>query len=157
VNAPSSIKEELEWINLTKIQFAGSASACKQTSLKVCFDASCDIRVSGQCSSGCTDRYEYGTVQKSGKSMDYATSSLMYAAIFSDSAMYNCEISRLTSRLKSIAGILKQKAARLSGCQAADLISKLSDLESASSSSIINIYKISQEADRANPIECPIF
>ena len=157
VNAPSNIKEELEWINLTKVKFVSSSSSCKIASLKVCFDASCDIKVSGQCASGCTNKYEYGTVQKSGKTLDYATSSLMYAAIFSDSAMYNCEVSRLTARLKSIAGILKQKAARLSGCPVTDLVSKLSDLESASSSSIINIYKISQQVNMANPIECPIF
>lgn len=158
VNAPSSVKEELEWINLTKVQFVDSASACTTASLKVCFDMSCDIKISGQCvDAGCADKYDYGTVQKSGKSMDYATSSLMYAAIFSDSAAYNCETSRLISRLKSIAGILKQKASRLSGCPTTELISKLSDLESSSSSSIIDIYKISQEVNNANPIECPIF
>ena len=158
VNAPSNVKSELEWLNLSRIQFAASSGSCKPDSLKVCFGTACDITVIGQCSPGCESAYDYGYVQKSGRVMNYVTSSLMYGAIFSDSAMYNCEFSRLTARLKSIAEIYQQKASMLSsqGCNTDLLQERLGDVKDAVLSAEI-IYKIAQDLEDANPAECPVF
>jgi len=158
VNAPSNVKAELEWINLSKLQFANSQNECKTSSSKVCFGTACDITVTGQCSGyDCENEYDYGYVEKSGKSMDYATPALMYAAIFSDSKMYSCEVLRLTARLQSLADIYKQKSIILSseGCDTSEIQNKLDDLKGATTMS--SIYMISKEVNSANPLSCPIF
>jgi len=152
VNAPLNIKSELEGLDLTKIQFASSGISCKPASLKVCFDSSCDITVTGCSSSDCS-----GNVKKASVTVSYATSSLMYAAIFSEPKMYSCELSRLIARLKLLIDIYEQKAAMLSsqGCDTSTLQSKLEELKNAVS--IESIYGISKEVSAANPAECPVF
>jgi hypothetical protein len=79
--------------------------------INVCFGTGddCDIEVHGSCMSGCDSIYDVGAVEKSGLTMEYV-GSLMWAAIFSSSDIYECNVNRLLYRTGKIAEEFARKA-----------------------------------------------
>ncbi len=107
VNAPTRIKEELESINIKSLVFKDLPDECSKDSIKVCFQASgCDINVYSN------------KVSKNKRDSYYSDDALMYAAIFSDPVLYDCNVKRLASRIAIESEIYEKKALSLNqrGC-----------------------------------------
>lgn len=83
---------------------------CSGSSIKVCYDSpgNCDIKIDPM----------QKTVTKDGKSVYYEGDALMYAAIFSDNATYECEVKRLMKRADELTNIYISKEGNLAsrGC-----------------------------------------
>ena len=98
--ATGEIKDDLEGLNLQGIQFTDDKNNCSEESKIICTggdSGDCDIIV-----------YE-NSVFKDGKAL-YYTENLLYAAIFSDSIVYECNIKRLINlRLVNLALVYKDK------------------------------------------------
>lgn len=108
-DTPEEIKKDIEDLNLDHIIFPNSTIKCSGT--KVCFskNSKCDIKIIGMCEdSSCENDYDYGYVQK-GKEKLYYVNDLIYAAIFSSSEIYECNIKRLMSKLNELGGIYLNK------------------------------------------------
>jgi len=101
VNAPLDIEEEISNLNQKNLLVEN----CSTNDIRVCFDKNkCDINVD----------YSNGYVIKnntkvyfSGLNGDYKP--LMYAAIFSDKEVYECQIKRLMLRIEELAVLYKNK------------------------------------------------
>lgn len=90
------VKEELDSFNQENI----FTENCPDESIKVCFDGSdCEIKV------------DYGNkrVKKRDKNLYFREDALMYAAIFSNSDIYNCQLQRLMQRVEVLTQIYKDK------------------------------------------------
>lgn len=107
INAPLEINEELLDLEQPNL----FVDNCPEESIQVCFDSiNCDIDVS----------YSEGIVEKNNYRVYFKTDALMYAAIFGNQEIYECQVDRLMQRTKSLAQIYKEKSDLLSGkgCQA---------------------------------------
>lgn len=106
VNMPLSSETALMNLNQNNFEF----STCSGNATKICFNSNsnCDINVNTNA----------GTVEKSGSIMYFEGDALMYAAIFSDKSIYECELGRLMKRTSSLTDIYLEKATILQkeGC-----------------------------------------
>ncbi len=136
-NAPEDIKDEIEFLNQKNLV----TENCQDDSVKVCFSGSCDIEVN----------YHSKYVTKDGSKMYFSDDALMYAAIFSDSENYECQVKRLMQRAANLALLYKDKADFISirGCNS-NL--NLRGLENAakSLSSSANLNFVSSVAEEIN-------
>lgn len=109
VDAPSDVKQEITGLNIPNIEISPKCTLLAP--VRVCFGTSknCEIRVIGDLNSGHVEKY--------GVSMPYSEN-LMYAAIFSDKGIYDCNVERLMQRTAKIADELAQKTELLNsrGC-----------------------------------------
>jgi len=103
------IKDELTKVNLSNLVFVNSVTSsideCPAKSIKVCFNKDyprCSIFV---------DTTTFGQfVQKGEKSLYYEGNiALLFAAIFSDPALYECQLQRLLQRASSLANLYYKK------------------------------------------------
>lgn len=106
------VKEELESLNQSNIEISNSLSGCGELAVKICFDSvseGCNINV---------DTFDKSVVKENGEKTYYETDALMYAAIFSNKEIYECQVFRLMQRLNSLALIYDEKASMLEskGC-----------------------------------------
>jgi len=156
-SAPNEIKDDVENLNLQNIKFSDDLQNC--TGVKVCFDvdsSDCDIVVFGNCGgSDCESDYDYGKVSKGIEDI-YYTDNLLYAAIFSSTSSYECNLKRLMSKFNelSLVYIDKIKIIQRKGCSS-DIEIKLRGLmESAkslsSSRDIIDLARVAKEIDKTN-------
>lgn len=111
INAPTNIQDELTSLSITNMNFTSDSKDCDKKSIKVCFVSSgCDIDVNLNSQS----------VKKYGRTMFYVgdDSTLLYAAIFSDPVIYECQIQRLMKRASELAVLYEAKTESLSprGC-----------------------------------------
>ncbi|MEK6817763.1 MAG: hypothetical protein AABX80_03090 [Nanoarchaeota archaeon] len=132
-NAPEDIEEELSQLNQANL-VADCLNADDKT-IKVCFEsaANCDIRV----------YYDEGYIQKGQDRIYFEEDALMYAGIFSDKDIYECQVKRLMKRTKQLAEIYKEKDLLFSqkNCETnlgMDLNSFISNLENAKDYKIIS-------------------
>jgi len=95
-NAPEDIKEEIEFLNQKNLV----TENCREDSIEICFSGSCDIEVN----------YNSKYVKKYGNRMYFNNDALMYAAIFSNSEIYECQIKRLMQRVENLALLYEDKA-----------------------------------------------
>ena len=107
VNAPDEIEEEISDLNQENLL----VQQCPDDSIKICFRTSrseCDIIVNGNSQS----------VEKNGQVVYYETNALMYAAIFADKGVYECQVSRLMKRTNELLYLYSEKYSLLSerGC-----------------------------------------
>lgn len=111
---------------------------------KVCFNSEdCDINVDY------TNKY----VEKNGESSKFLTDTLMYAAIFSDKTIYECQLNRLMKRAQMIAELYQQKIifARCGESMGADLSALISFYSNfASSDELASLEDIANEAQSNN-------
>lgn len=108
--ASESFEDELMSFKTANIQIANSSSECGNAT-KVCFGSgNCDINVHGSCVSDCEKGvYTEGYVDKNQGSFAYS-GNLIYAAIFSDKGVYDCNVQRLLYRTGKIAEVFADKA-----------------------------------------------
>ena len=138
IDAPEEIEEEIEDLSQANLFI----SDCPTDSIAVCFgfDSSCDIDVN----------YDLEYVEKRGIKSYFESDSLMYAAIFSDSEIYECQIKRLMSRTSSLVELYSGKSFLIAsqGCvpeMNADLISLGNQAKSLDSS--IDLFQIGFAAE----------
>ena len=136
-NAPSNIAEELNNLNQSNI-FTGN---CPANSINVCFNSgsSCDISVS----------YNANYLEKNGTRMDFYSDALMYAAVFSDKNVYDCQVKRLMERTHELISLYQNKISIIlgKGCTS-NLGGDLTQLDNALGSGDIN--SIGSLADNLN-------
>lgn len=106
VGAPENIEEEISNLNQENLNVGN----CSSNSLQVCFQ-------SGNCN--ITVNYEQGIVSKGSVSDFYfVDDASMYAAIFSDGEVYDCQLKRVMQRGAQLSSIYEQKTNFISreGC-----------------------------------------
>ena len=105
-DAPEDIEDEIERLDIDNIL----VEECPINSINICFESGedCEINVNY------LNRY----VDKDGERVYFEGDALMYAAIFSDTADYECQLKRLMKRVASLAELYKDKAnlVSISGC-----------------------------------------
>ena len=111
VEAPNDVQDELSSLSIADINFTSDIKSCVLKSIKVCFISSgCDIDVNLNSQS----------VTKDGQALYYTgeDNSLLYAAIFSDPSIYECQVQRLMKRTSELALLYEAKSESLSpkGC-----------------------------------------
>lgn len=129
MNAPEEIEEEISDLNQKNLLVEN----CSEKSINVCFSGgeNCNISVD----------YNAGYVNKNDEKMYFYGDSLMYAAIFSNKEIYECQLKRLMKRAGNLILIYKDKSDSISkkGCYAnLNLIELSSSINNIKSSSNIN-------------------
>ncbi|MCR4284510.1 MAG: hypothetical protein NUV97_00515 [archaeon] len=137
INAPEEVSDEVANMRFPNIKI--SSDCTLPESINVCFGSGtdCDIAV-------------YGTkVIKNGEEMSYVGSSLMYAAIFSDKGIYDCNIERMMYRTSKIAGELSEKTDIMNSrdCSTNLKVSLLYWESSTSQAKANNFVNLKNEAD----------
>jgi hypothetical protein len=156
---PEKVIEDLGGLNIPNIQLADSPENCTLTEpVKVCFGigTDCDIRVSGTCQN-CDSQYDEGNVAKDGGEKNFV-GNLMYAAIFSERNIYECNVKRLYYRSEKIAKVLIEKADLMDarGCDSnleTDLAQWVNSLRDQTSEGIINLNVEAEELNKKNSRE----
>lgn len=151
VNPPQEIEDEITDLQL-KISINNSAIKCPKNSIKVCFsNTGCDIEVRFN-----PDRPNSGSVKK-GKKVVYYEDALLYGAIFSDSDMYECQVTRLMKRASQLASIYAEESrlisTRADGCSSSiqpDLINYAEKIKVNSSTYLAEIYNDAKDLDYKN-------
>ena len=148
INAPSRIEDEISDLGQENLY----TENCPTDSINVCFGIysgtiECDIYVNENRAS----------VEKGGEVVYYETDALMYAAIFSDFDVYECQITRLLQRTNELINIYSDKNAIISlqGCSSeVDLFTLKSDIDRFESSEDLGeIASIANYIDRQNNLE----
>ena len=100
-NVPEEIERDLEAIGQENF-----LEECTDSSVKVCFGSeNCDVNVN-----------EFGNyVEKNNERIYFEGDSLMYAAIFSDNDVYECQVKRLMQRVEMLSFLYRDKAGFVSG------------------------------------------
>ena len=155
INSPENIKEEISDLGQENL----AVENCDAESLKVCFTSqpsgSCNIIVD----------YSRGYVEKNLSRVYFYTDSLMYAAIFSEKNLYECQLKRIMQRANELTLLYVDKAELISleQCNSnlnPDLLS-LANLESSFSSSedLDNfIIRLSEDIEKKNSLtECRLW
>ena len=154
VDAPENIVDEIEGLAIPTIEIQN----CSESSVKVCFGfGDCDVNVYGSCLSECDSLYDEGTVEKYGLGMKYV-GSLMYAAIFSDKGIYDCNVNRLMYRTAKIGEGYAQKTDLMDarGCNTdlkGDLYAWMGLTINASSDDLIGNGQFGKVMDKKNEVE----
>jgi len=102
IDAPENIKEELESLGQENI----ATKNCSAQSINICFSLkdNCDIGVD----------YAGKVVVKKLDRLYFEGDALMYAAIFSDKSLYDCQLKRLMQRIEQLSGLYRDKASLVS-------------------------------------------
>jgi hypothetical protein len=146
INAPNEIEEEISNLNQANLL----TENCTGNELQVCFNnQNCDITVD----------YNAGRIGKEDGFVyfDVGDDALMYAGIFSEKGVYECQLSRLMRRVKmiSLLYIDKETISRKNGCNEDSLSGELGVLselagELKSSESIEVVKDKSDDIDDKN-------
>ena len=116
VDAPGDIEEELEDMGQANLL----TEDCSEETINVCFSGTCEIEVNYN--------FDGGYVDKDGERLYFNSDALMYAAIFADPDVYECQLSRLMQRVEELSLIYLDKANFVNGkgCEL-DINSDLTD------------------------------
>jgi hypothetical protein len=144
LDAPEKIKEELNSLNQENIE----VEDCSNNSIKVCFayGSSCDIKAD----------YTTHIVAKKSDRLHFETDALMYAAIFSEKAIYECQVKRLMKRTEQLSYIYRDKASLVSekecnsNLNLASLAAVATSLED--SRDLIVVNNIAEEIEQDNEL-----
>jgi len=157
LNAPEEIADEVIGMNIKNIEVENCTLI---NPINVCFGGGgdkCDVKVRGSCNSNCDSLYDEGTVLKKNEDMRYV-GNLMYAAIFSDKIVYDCNVERLMYRNSKIAQELSIKANLMDarGCNTnlgGDLVAWSGFTELATSNDLGGLRDISKNMNSKNSRE----
>jgi hypothetical protein len=151
VNPPEQIDEELKSLKQENI-LSGNCSS----GIKICFSGEngCEINVN----------YNAKYVEKNKEQVYFEGDSLMYAAIFSDKDIYECQLKRLMQRIEQLTLLYRDKANFVStaGCNS-NLNSDLMQLNTLaknlkSSGEIYNLKSLTEDISYKNEIaKCRIW
>lgn len=151
--SPEHIGKELSQIGQVNL-----APNCedKEGFIKVCFEGGfdCDINVN----------YDSKSVEKTEGKVYFEEDALMYAAIFSDNDVYECQVKRLLKRTKELGLLYQEKNFLLleRGCKrdlGTDLNLFLNDLEDIDSSSKLSRISnlVEDLEDKNNNLDCELW
>lgn len=131
-NTPAAIDTELSNLKQSNIVLENDPSLCPAGTVEVCFTNA----NGGGCSNekvNVTVSYQSNTVTKDGNTVVFSGDALMYAAIFSDKQIYDCQLQRLMGRENELAKIYQGKVSLIqsAGCNIG-FSSDLSALEKSS-------------------------
>lgn len=112
VGAPDFVEEEILGLGIENVVLDN----CSSSDENICFGggSDCDVDVYGSCSGNCDSVFDVGKIVKSSGEMKYV-GNLMYAAIFSDKEIYDCNVERLLFRTATIADIFAEKTDLMDG------------------------------------------
>lgn len=124
-NAPDYVEDEVSRLNLGNIKLDN----CTGEEVEVCFDSSCEISVYPT----------LGYTIKNGETLNFE-GSLMYASIFSDPEIYECNVERLMKRIQQLAYLYRDEVSFISTRGCGD----------AMSSSVVQLATIAQGGDSSS-------
>lgn len=163
-DADENIEEELELLNQTNLLIEDNLEkGCPENSVKICFKGKegCDV---GVYYSKISDS---GYILKRGSDrMYFQGTALMFAAMLSDSATYECQVKRLINRTKILNEIYLSKESKISqelncgGNIRGDLMIYHGFLNQYSVSSDLGVLKtLSEDLDYENDFggKCPLW
>jgi hypothetical protein len=123
IESPSDIKEELSNLNQANIL----TENCSESDTKVCFNnENCNINVN----------YDSGIIEKDNGTIhfDVGDTTLMYAGIFSDKSIYECQVRRLMLRVKELSNLyIDKETIGKEKCTESNLIGELGQLSELAS------------------------
>ncbi len=106
---PEEIEDEIKDLNQLNLLVGD----CSDNMIKICFSG-----FSGDCDTNV--HYDAGYVEKQDNELHFTSDALMYAAIFGDVEVYECQLKRLMQRIEQLSLIYGDKAL-LIGNQGCDL------------------------------------
>ncbi len=112
VNSPQHIEDEIKDLKQNNENLNFFVENCPESDkiVRVCFGSEddCDVVV----------KYSQKYIEKQGERVYFETDALMYAGIFSDKNIYECQVKRLMQRIEQLSNIYKEKAVLISqtGC-----------------------------------------
>jgi hypothetical protein len=152
-NSPNFIREEVLSMGIENIKIKESQN-CSASDTNVCFGAyplsvTCQILVTSD------SDYEYGSIKKSDKTIEYYSPALLYAGIFSSPEIYECNVKRLMQRASSQAILFGKESFFVNekcGMVAQEELNLLSDktLSLQYSSALKTIVPIVKQVDELN-------
>lgn len=151
IDAPEDIEDEISDLKQPNLKLEDE---CSEDDVKVCFGFdNCDIEID----------YPAKKVEKEGEIMYFETDALMYAAIFSDKVIYECQLKRLMQRIEQLSNIYLSKSNALSikGCDPilnpylSSLISSASGL--SDSNQLYTMNFIIEELEEKNRGNCKLW
>ncbi len=153
INPPNDIENEISSLNQENL----FTENCPTNSTKVCFGSSSD----------CNILVNYGGkyVEKNNQKLYFHSDSLMYAAVFSDKEVYECQLKRVMQRAEQLSTLYLDKSELVSqqGCNSnlnVELLGLASAEDTFNSSTDLNDYIIdlADSADSKNKIaECRLW
>ena len=161
IKAPEDIEYDINALSFSNINLSATISTCPKNSLAVCFnfnDAKCTIKIDYA-----GEDYKSGTITKNGKTVEYSSPSLLYAAIFSSSNIYNCNIARLGNKIHILGEVYKDKVNLVKMKECGSLIepyldSIISKSNNLTSSKLGNLLEEANLMDKKNcDSNCPIY
>jgi hypothetical protein len=158
ISTPEYLAEEIVNLNIPNIKVDGTQN-CTENSIRVCFESGdCNITVHGNCNANyCETPYDTGYIQK-GSTINYYAGNLMYGAIITDNAAYECNVKRLLFRTSSISALLSKKGELMNvrGCNT-NLIPDLQIYslltQNSTVSDLENLFGISKQLDQKSKEE----
>ena len=143
VDAPEDIEDEVLYLKQKNF----FVEDCPEDSINVCFriGPNCDINVN----------YNIGEVEKNNEKVYFEGDALMYAAVFADKEVYECQLKRLMQRVGNLASVYKDKAVFISqtvGCHSNLNLLGLRDLANdlESSNNLVSISYIVEDIKNKN-------
>ena len=162
ISPPDNIDSELRGMGIPNIKVydAANSSACPINSTRVCFGSgagSCNVNVYGTCTTNCEGTYDEGYVEKKGIRYNYANS-LMYAAIFSEKDIYDCNVRRLMYRAARVSEVFAEKTDLMNarGCNSkmkADLLTFAGFAMNATEKNVIALNQVAKQVGSAQDLE----
>jgi len=161
VRAPENIEYEMSSFSFSNINLTKNINSCPKNSAAVCFDfndAKCSILVNYD-----NEAYKTGSVTNNGQTVEYASASLLYAAIFSSINNYNCNIARLGNKIHLLGGVYKDKVELVKVKECGSLIEPYLDsiIEQSTNLTTAKLAGLLEEAslmDKTNcDSNCPIY
>ncbi|MDD5023438.1 MAG: hypothetical protein PHU63_04680 [Candidatus ainarchaeum sp.] len=143
MNAPKNVENELKTLGQENI----ATSDCPDNSINICFShgSSCDIEV----------EYSQKVVIKGSDRMYFEGDALMYAAIFSEKGIYECQVKRLMKRLGELSLLYRDKATLISNKCPSNLNLELLSVAAGNiqdSKSLSVVGKIAEDINKNNEI-----
>jgi len=146
VSPPEYIEDEIDELDQENLLLEED---CSENDVKVCFNSGgCDINVWENA----------GYIEKDGEKVYFESDALMYAGIFADQDVYECQIKRLMKRTNNLALLYRNKAIFISrtGCHSnLNLLALSNSVESLSNSASLGsiapiVEDIKEQNDLAN-------
>jgi hypothetical protein len=153
LDAPENIRDELLSLGQKNL----FVDNCSEESINICFSSGigCDVFVD----------YNRKNIQKKGEVIYFEGDALMYAGIFADKEVYECQIKRLMQRIDQLALLYRDKSVFISGkgCNSnldADLV-MLSNMANnlEDSANLGTIKNLAEEIENKNDLnwECKLW
>jgi len=166
VTPPNEVKKKVQGI-FQNVNISNTVGDCEEDSVKVCFDFvdnRCNMTVFGTCNlEDCETKYDTGYINKGFDSNSFV-GNLMYAAIFSSSDIYECNVKRLGMKMSELSYLYKEKIdlVQTRGCMS-DIGANLDVIAQRSSNmqSSLDLERIYQEVvamdEKNEDAVCPIY